>query len=201
MARAASALALLLLAAAACSGGDDQQTIARSSGPELVLQRADLPAAFSQFDAGKLVRADFVAGPRENPERFGRLDGWKARYRRAGDAETGGALVVESRADLFEGSGGAEDDLDAYEEQFDAAVAQLPGSAHALSPTNLGEEAVGFTLLQPGSPDIRHFTIAWREGNATASVSLSGFDGRLTLEQALALARAQQRRIRSVATA
>ena len=200
MARIVSPLLLVIVLLAGCLGGNEAATIPGAAGPVLVLQPADLPAVFSQFDGGKLVRADFVPGPREDPQRFGRVGGWKARYRRSGDATTKGPLVVESRADLYGDAGGAEHDLDAYEEQFEQALAQNPGSARRLSSADLGEASVGYTLVQPGSPDLRHFTIAWRDENATASVSVSGFDRSLTLEQALALARAQQRRIRSAAT-
>jgi hypothetical protein len=40
-----------------------------------------------------------------------------------------------------------------------------------------------------------YFTVAWRYGNVTASVAVDGFEGKLTLSEALAVARKQQQRI------
>lgn len=174
-------------------GGGD--AIPESAGDRLVLVSADLPGVFAQFDGGKLVLADFLPGPREDPERFGRLSGWKARFKRGGDPKTAGPLIVESRADLFEDSAGADQDLDAYREQFEEARAASPGSARLLDVASLGEEATGFTLRQPGSPTVRHISVAWRDENATASVSVSAFEGKLTLGHVLALARKQEHRI------
>jgi len=194
MARPASALLLGALAFAGCMGSGED-AIPESAGEQLVLLSADLPAVFSQFDGGKLVLADFLPGPREDPERFGRLSGWKARFKRGGGPKTAGPLIVESRADLFEDSAGADQDLEAYLEQFEETRASSPGSSRLLDVAGLGKEAVGFTLRQPGSSAVRHITVAWRDGNATASVSVSGFEGKLTLGHVLAVARKQERRI------
>jgi hypothetical protein len=194
MVRLASALLLVALVLAGCIGGGED-TIPESAGERLVLLSADLPAVFIQFDGGKLVLADFLPGPREDPERFGRLSGWKARFKRGGDAKTAGPLIVESRADLFEDSADADQDLEAYREQFEEARASSPRSSRLLDVAGLGEEAAGFTLRQPGSPAVRHISVAWRNRNATASISVSGFEGKLALGSVLALARKQERRI------
>lgn len=189
MARIRSAVLLLPVALAGCFGGGGM-AIQQSQGPQLVLQPADLPSVFTQFDGGKQVRADYLPGPREDPTRFDRVNGWKARFKRGGDAETPGPLVVESRLDLFEDAGGAERDLEAYREQFEA-----DGSGRFIDVPELGDEAVAWTFVQSGSPPVRYTTIAWRNANAAAAVAVNGFDGKVTLGQALALARKQERRL------
>ena len=60
----------------------------------------------------------------------------------------------------------------------------------------LGDEAHSFTFTTgSGQFEVRYYTVAWRERNATASVSVNGFNGKLTLSDALKLARAQERRM------
>jgi hypothetical protein len=56
----------------------------------------------------------------------------------------------------------------------------------------LGAEAVGITFRENR---VRFFRIAWRQENATALLFVNGFDGRLQLDDVLALARKQQRRL------
>jgi hypothetical protein len=179
--------AALVLALAAC--GSSASTIAKAELPKLVLQPTDLPGAFSRFDEGAQVQVDAIAGPRRDTARFGREGGWKARYHRAGTGTTRGALVIESRVDVFGDAGGAGKDLAAYR-------AQLAGlGGRPLAAPELGDAAVASTQLQAGG--IRFYTIAWRDRNATASVTVDGFDGQVTLADALALARRQDRRLRA----
>ena len=56
---------------------------------------------------------------------------------------------------------------------------------------------LGVTFVQASSKPLRFYRIAWRDRNVTASVILEGFDGKLRLDQALALARRQERLIAS----
>jgi hypothetical protein len=188
----------LIVAGCTGGGGGDTAEIPVSAGQKLVLQPADLPQLFSRFDAGPQVGADAQPGPRQDPGRFGRVGGWKARYKRSGDASTAGPLVVESRADLFDSDGGARDDLDAYGEEFDAALAEA--DVKTLEIGELGDEALGIERLQSGSPGLRYYVLAWRVANATGSVNVSGVDGRLSLDEALKLARAQVARMRAQGT-
>src|SRR3954464_2516488 len=106
---------------AGCGGGT--KTVPSSKLPKLVLQQADLRGPYTAFDVGRQTQLDWVPGPRSNPARFGRKDGWKARYNRPGSATTRGPLVVESRADVFKDAAGATKDLAAYRAQF----ARAPG--------------------------------------------------------------------------
>jgi hypothetical protein len=186
--RPALAVFLVLVAAAGC--GSSAARLTAKQLPTLVLQPGDLPADFQRFDEGRQVSLDRVPGPRYETARFGREDGWKARYRRAGTSATSGPLVVESRADVFASPSGAQDDLAAYRYQFEHAVA-----ATLIQAPSLGDGAVAMTQLQPGTPGIRYYSIAWRNSNATGSVTANGFAGRLTFAQAVALARAQERRM------
>jgi hypothetical protein len=187
MRRRARAAVLLAVLAAACGGSGDG-TVQRAQLPKLVLQPADLSGAFARFDAGRQVRLDRVAGPRGNPARFGRESGWKARYHRAGSPGTRGPLVVESRVDLFKDAAGATKDLAAYRAQFRSQ----PGGAKPLRVPRLGKAA---TAVEQDRPPARFVSIAWRDGNVTASVTANGFAAGLRPADAVALARAQQRHI------
>ena len=165
----------------------------------LVLAPGDLPAVWVPFNSGRQVSADAPAGTRSNPQRFGRLDGWIARFRRPGSQKTSGPLVIESRADLFESAGGAERRAVNSEERGrkgDRSASQ-PLSLSRIRPSVT--EAFAATILQKsgggGIPDVRFYLISWRHQNVVASIFVNGFERKLTLAQALDLARAQERRI------
>jgi hypothetical protein len=178
------ALALLL---AGCSlGGDGGASIERAELEALVLQPEDLSAAFSQFDQGRQGIVDRPSGERSDPSRFGRIDGWKSRFRRAGSAQTRGPLVIASLVDLFESTDGAKDDL-----------AAIDGAGFdPIDDPELGDEARAWESVQGAAAGgVRYYLIAWREENATASLLVSGFEGRLTLDDALGLARKQAARM------
>lgn len=187
MRRTLALLAVLLVTGCMSDGSPG---IREGDLEKLVLQPSDLPAAFQRFDEGHQVQADFPAGTRADPARFGRVEGWKARYRRPGTSATRGPLVVESRVDLFESDDGAGEELDAHRaEQGASGMRRLPEP-------DLGEEAFAGTLVQGGAATgVRFYLVAWRDRDVTASVFVNGFDGKLTLDEALELARRQQRRI------
>ena len=179
---------LLALAAAlvAGCGGAKHGLIERSEAPKLLLPASALPQTFTQFDRGKQVMADRLPGPRFETTRFGRVGGWKSRFRRAGTRSTRGPLVVESRLDLFESTDGAKKDFAAYLRQF----APLRGTRAG----GFGDEARTFTFTTgSGIYKVRYVTVVWADRNATASVSANGFDGKLQTADVLRLARAQAR--------
>lgn len=191
--RALALAALALLALAACGGGGNGISVRGLN--MLVLKPSDLPSAFVRFDEGAQARADAVPGPRADPDRFGRQGGWKARYRRSGSLATAGPLVVESRADLFRSRGGAGKDLAAYGRQFEA-LADSGVGARPLKAPPLGDDVRAVTFRQEtGATPVHFYIVAWRRRNASASVTVEGFEGRVTLRDALALARKQDRRI------
>jgi hypothetical protein len=194
--RHALVISLALLAVAGCAGDDGGGgggPVSQDEGEELVLAFADIGRPFVQFDQGELVKTDFVP-PRENPDRFDREGGWKARYHRPGTAETKGPIVIESRADLFGSTDGADKDFDLYKD----VLAELREGAggRTVPVANLGEEAGAVTFGQGFPPrDIRHVVIAWRQGTVTAMVAVNGFARGMKIAEAVALARKQERRI------
>jgi hypothetical protein len=97
-------LALLpALVLPACGGGGGIQ---KQSLSDLVLRRQDVGKRFVAFYSGRQTQLDTQGTPRSDQSRFGREGGWIARYRRSGAPAANGPLVIESRADLFSGSGG-----------------------------------------------------------------------------------------------
>lgn len=200
MRRLGAGLALLAAAAGTvgCMGGDAR--IDPSSGRRLVLTQRDVPPPFTRFDFGRMASADLPAGPRGDAARFGRQGGWKARYRRSGTTETSGPLVIESLVDLFDSSDGAKDDLAAVRRELENPADPVVTPTTMLPDPELGDEALAWSAIVPAQPrNTIFFTVMWRHGNATASVSVNGFEGRIELDAALALARKQQARLESAA--
>ncbi len=182
---------LLVVVVTGCSLGESGSSIDRGKLRQLVIQPSDLPRVFVRFDEGRQIMADSPGGARADPDRFDRIDGWKARFRRGGTRKTAGPLVIESRVDLFESAGGAEDD-------FDAARGDLGESGLGWKPIDepgLGDESFAATFVQGGFGAVRHYLVFWRNENATALLNANGFDGKLALADVLELARKQQRRI------
>jgi hypothetical protein len=177
------------LAASGCMGGDGS---AYEPGDleRMVVQPDDLPKMWIRFDEGRQVSADQPTGERSDPARFGRLEGWKARYRRPGSPRTKGPLVIESRADVFEGEDGARDDFEAYREELAASGTSVEDES------GLGDDAIVSTLVQG---DVRFYLVLWRDGNAVAAINVNGFERRLRRRDAVDLARKQQRRIENAA--
>lgn len=186
---------VLLLALPAGCMGDQGSKVDAGTLPSLVLQPADVGERFVRFAEGRIVRPDFQPGPRGEPTRFGRVDGWKARYRLAGARGGIGPLVVVSMVDVFDREDGAERDIDAYREEFELTRATAVGVARTLDVPAIGEETFGTSLEQAG---VFYYTIAWRFGNVTASVLAQGFE--LSMDDAVALARKQQQRIAAAAS-
>lgn len=186
--------------AAACTAGPtrdhDVPAIERSLHTLVVLPE-DLTVGtfangeYERFDEGPLTAADHGAGPRGDAMRFGRVAGWKARFRHAGGS--GGVLVVDSRVDLFPDAPSAAKDLTAYRSDVpqDAVIGASPADA-----SGLADETLVATYRQPGSEgDVVFAIVAWREELLTASVTVNGFEGEAGPDDALALARRVQRRI------
>lgn len=171
-------------------GDDDDGGYEAGELERMVLVRNDLEGSgWTRFDWGRQARLDQPTGRRSDPARFGRVDGWKARYRRPGSRQTSGPLVVESRADVFAAPDGARSDFDAYGGELEASGTQLE------EVPELGERAIVATLTQG---DVRFFLVMWRDANAVGAINVNGFVHRLTREQALELARKQQAHMRAV---
>jgi hypothetical protein len=161
----------------------------------LVLQLDDLsaigkPADYQQFDEGPQLRADMPGGSRSDPARFGRLGGWKSRYRVADPTATGIAFSIESRVDLFADPSGPVADLQALAQD-------APRTGARVTPVTrpIGEASVGLVNEQAAPRSIGYYTVAWRRGSILASIVVSGFKEVVALEQATMLAEAVDRRI------
>lgn len=194
MPRGLSLLLVLAVVVAGCFGGDEGgSSVSAAKGDSLVLSQSDVGGEFTQFDQGIQRRAD-LSPPRDDANRYGRKGGWKARFSRPGTRTTDGPLVISSLADLFGSEDGARKDFDLYEQslfQFETT-----GGGRKLSSPGLGDESQAVTYRQGLPPnEVDHYVIAWRDGNVTASLTMNGF--KLTWEQALTLARAQEERIQA----
>jgi hypothetical protein len=185
---------LIVLAAALVAGsgcmGDDSAAIDKAALKKLVLQPGDLPRAFVRFDEGRQTRIDQPGGTLADVERFGRQDGWKARYRRAGSPSTSGPLVLESKVDLFDDSGGAEKELEAERGHLLEGLRVEQGT-----PTVGDDSFVAAGTQGSGRFKVRFYLVAWRYENATATLLANGFEGKLTRRQVVDLARKQQARL------
>jgi len=176
---------------AGCSGSES--TLDEAQLPRLVLQPDDLGEEYEQFDEGRLAIADRPPGPRSDPGRFGRVDGWKARYRSVDASGPTAGEVLESRADLFAEGNGAHSDLAA---QRDELASRSSGGGELSARQGLGDEA--FLLTRPPLPGgrARFVTVAWRYANVTASVLLTTARADPTAA-AMRLARLQQGRMKA----
>lgn len=181
--RRSGAIAACVLVLCGCSlggGGDESgDGIPASSLAALVLQPADLGTPWSRFDEGPQASSEV----RGDPARFGRVGGWKARYRRPGDRETAGALVVESRADVFRDEEGAADDLGALLAATSGRGGRVEG---------LGDEAEARSFVEG---EVRFVTVAWRTENAVGQVFANGFADGFDVDDAVELARKQAERV------
>jgi len=189
-------LLVCVLALAGCSSGPGgKATVSRAELSGSVLQPKDIGPGWSQFAEGKQVRVDAHAGPRSDSTRFGRVEGWIARYRRLAAAGPGPA-VVESRADLFKDTGGAKKDLDAYRKELSAGIPGSGATVRLLHAPRIGEGTVAGRLRQ-GS--LVFLTVAWRRANATGSITVEGRAATTGLADALVLVRRQDRRLAAAA--
>jgi hypothetical protein len=187
MRRAALAIVTVLLLAGCGHGG---ATFAVSQLPSLVLQAKDVGSGYASFDSGPQVLNDQPRGHRDL-QRYGRLGGWKARYRRVGKAQTG-PLVIESRADVFGDDGGAHKELAAYATQFEPLDREPGMQVSVTRADSPGEESVRIAIRQGR---LVYAYVAWREHNVTAAVTASGLAASVSLQDAVRLARKQARRI------
>jgi hypothetical protein len=101
---------------------------------------------------------------------------------------------VTSRADLFKDAGGAKRDFTLYEGEMQT------GAATPADVAKVGDATAAAKAFQgAGAFRVVTYAIAWRRGNATAEVEANGFAKRLTLDDAVALARKQDARLRAAA--
>ena len=178
--RASALAAVIVSALVGCMGGDEREsTIAPAELEAAVARLSDLPNGFSVFDEGPLQAVDRPRGER----------GWKARFRRPGSPSTAGPLVVESRVDAFDDESAAAEALTKLEGEL-----QERGAAEVERP-EIGDDAAAFREREESVTPVVLFHVAWRHANVLASVTISGFAGKVRLPDAVEIARAQQARI------
>jgi hypothetical protein len=170
--------------------GSSSAKISSEGLKQRVLRPADLAAGYTTFADASTASLDTQGTSRADPGRFGRRAGWVVRLKRAASTKRRPAIVV-SAVDVFADAKGAKSDLDAYAHDIGRQAGS--GLAKRLSVENLGDGAVAARLTSPGSTVA--FTIAWREKNATASITATGFAGKLDFADVVALARRQEAKL------
>lgn len=149
---------------------------------------------YHQFDGGPVGRADILPPPRDDTARFGREAGWKARYRRDDPSDEKGILVIGSRVDSFQAPGGAKSELELIADEAQARAAS--GAVRLLETEGVGDASIVLTYEQAAAGrSVVYYEYYWRSGRYSASVVLSGFEGELSIADAVLLARAVQARI------
>lgn len=148
---------------------------------------------YLQFDEGSQGRSDVLPPPRDDPARFGRVAGWKARYRPE-DPSAEKGFIVGSRVDAFQTPEGATSELGLIGD--DAQARAATGAVRLLETDKVGEASVALTYEHAAvGGNVVYFEYHWRSGRYAASVELSGFEGQLSIDDAVLLARAVQARI------
>ena len=167
--------------------------------PRLVLQPRDVPGGLVAFDEGELEPTDSSVGAVGDAGGPRRTAGWKARYRQRDPDRARGPLVVESIVELFDDGAAAATHLDDLRAHLGRRIlAHDSGDARALD--GLGDAAALATYVQRARPsDVRFFVVTWRRTNVTAMLTVQGFDHRLARDDALSLARAQDRAMAAAA--
>jgi hypothetical protein len=176
-----------LLCAGVVAGCGSSARISGGDVKRLVLTQADLPG-FAAFAEGATSRLDTQGTVRGDLQRFGRRSGWVARFKRVGDAGKAGPALIVSMVDVFKSPSGARADLNAYRDDFARLV--VDGLARRVAVQGLGDEVAAAELLGPG----KTFVVAWREANATSSVSATTVR-KLSLGAVLRLARRQEAKL------
>jgi hypothetical protein len=172
----------------ACGGrGHDAALLKARALSHLTLQPRDVPAPLQEIDARKQGPAE-LRGP---STRHGRSGGWIARFKRAGGPTTTGPLVIESRADTFRDDAGAAAD---FADESRGLLKSAGNAGHAMEAPRVGEQTSALTVLEPGLRPVRFYSIVWRQHNAVASITVEGWDGKISQRTAWTLARRQARR-------
>jgi hypothetical protein len=166
----------------------------------IALQVGDLSGigeTFVEFDFGPTQLVDALPAPQGPTDRFGRLGGWKARYRQSPEVTTG-VLVVDSRVDVFPDAEAAVADLDAYSERYSDQAGE-PGAA--MSHPAVGDAATMLAIVPADETHVRSAMLAWRSGPFTGQVVTSGLGDVDVSAAAVTLATAVAQRMSSAVDA
>ena len=159
---------------AGCSFSGEKQTIDEARADRLVLQREDVDPRFRQTWIRNL----------------GGFPGSEVLYRRSYSPRVPGPLRIKSKADVLRSADDADERLDAARDALGS------GAWQPIAEPGLGDESFAATVVQGG---VRRYDVAWREANATATLSVTAFEDALPLAAVLELARKQQRRLEAAA--
>jgi hypothetical protein len=178
-----------LIASSGCGKGSTKPVSGRVL-QKLVLQQTDLPG-FGQFAFGRELRSELDPAFAGDPRKFGRQDGWAARYRRARRGP--GPLTVASVIDEFARPSDAGDLLAAVRDQERKTSAA--SGLKTFQPSNLGDDDVGVATARPSAKGVRFVRVTWRRGRFVASVTALGYTQRMSVDEVVALARKQNQRL------
>ena len=182
-------LVLVMLALAAC-GESSGKKLSDAALAKLVLQPAEL-RGLDRFANEQEIMSQQSPVLGRDPHRFGRQNGWVARYRRLRGND--GPLTLASGVEAFGKSSGASDFFDEVTElnERNAAGSHMK----AADGDDLGDER-RVLATPPGRPGSVRFVLAvWRTGRFVGSISASGYSGRISPADVIALVKRQDERL------
>lgn len=194
-ASAATGLVACALVITAC-GAHTAEPLSDEQLQTLVLQSADLPRTLERFSSDHELRSEQSPILEGDSGRFGRQNGWVARYRRSGNPRLRGPLTVASTIEMFGRSAGASKYLHAVEKR-DREVASLTGLKE-LRVSAIGATSHGLESAHAPRGSIRYVIVTWREGRFVGIVSASGYAELMSARDVVALARSQEKRVKRV---
>jgi hypothetical protein len=156
-----------------------------------VLQQSDVGPGYQQFAEGRTGRVELSSALEGDPRRFGRQDGWTARYRSV--SKRRGLLTLFSTVDVFGATSGAEDFYDTTRKRADES-GKLTGIVATEAPS-LGDESFAVATERSRRGAFKYFVYTWRRGRYVAMVAASGISPQPTAGAVTGLARKQANRI------
>jgi hypothetical protein len=190
--RAGAAVAVFVVVALASGGCGDSsgENLSENELAKLVVQPSDVPR-LSRFQNEREIMSQQSPVLGRDPHRFGRQNGWVARYRRPRGSN--GPLILASGVDMFAKRSGASDFFGKVTKVNEANAA---GSGmKSADGDDLGDErqVLATPSGRPGS--VRFVLAVWRTGRFVGSISASGYSGRISSDDVVALAKRADRRL------
>jgi hypothetical protein len=176
--------------------------VASSASPQprrLVLQLSDLATGFGIDKSGvrtnKQVAKDDASTPVGQLVRWGRIGGWETDFSKDTSVAglLSGAIGGESLASVYKTEKGAR-------ASFVVAASRCARKPfkEISAGVRFGDETHLCSLVRKSNGQtIRVFTLIWRRGTVTAALVLAGVEGRIRPEEAVALGRRQDARIKA----
>jgi hypothetical protein len=191
--RAVAVTGLVLLAlGAGCGSQHSVRPLSDARLAKLVLQPSDLPG-LEQFANGREVSSEQSPVLGADPARVGRQRGWVARYRRRGNPDTAGPLLMASTVEMFDRPARASKFFGQLRKR-DATIVAASGLVSVDLPT-VGGESYAYATPHARRRTVRTVIVTWREGRFVAVAFANGFAERMSVPDVLALARRQEDRL------